>query len=262
MTRYILFLTFFIGALPAHSLAAREQKSDTLHSTILFPQDSLGKSTDTLRPEQKFRIDISRFFGRTSVVFFGATTVRHSPQGIPSLLETKNPITLAEAQWGCTAILGNVIVNLHLGRLSGELSAPKNPNEKLSTRPYTNDASFGYIVWEHQGFSIAPCFLSGETWRSLEQDKSKITYINSLGGEVNLSYTFPFHYPVVPGVSVPEITDMIDAVISLRLGYAQHFTSDNSGRLFAAPFAIPAHQEFSARLVLGIGFSTLFVGTR
>jgi hypothetical protein len=63
-------------------------------------------------------------------------------------------------------------------------------------------------------------------------------------------------------VSVPEITDMIDAVISLRLGYAQHFTSDNSGRLFAAPFAIPAHQEFSARLVLGIGFSTLFVGTR
>ncbi len=262
MNRSALFLVSLAFAFATEMLYAQEQTSDTPHRPILIPQDSLSKSADTLRPEQKFRIDVLRFLGRTSVVFFGATTVRHSPQGIPSLLETKNPITLAEAQWGFTATLGNVVASLHLGRLGWELSAPKKPNEQLSSLPVTNDASIGYIVWEHQGFSIAPCFLSGETWRSLEKDRSKFTYLNSLGGEVNFSYTFPFHYPVVPGVSVPEITDMIDAVISLRLGYAQHFTSDNSGRLFAAPFAFPAHQEFSARLVLGIGFSTLFVGSR
>lgn len=262
MKRYPLSLAFFLCTLSLGSLAAREQKSDTPPRTILIPQDSLSKSPDTLHPHQQFRIDVLRFLGKTSIAFFGATAVRHAPQGIPSLVETKAPITLAESQVGFTATLGNVVASLHLGRLGWELSAPKNPNEQLSNLPVTNDASFGYIVWEHQGFSIAPCFLSGEAWRSLEKDRSKFTYLNSLGGEVNFSYTFPFHYPVVPGVSVPEITDMIDAVISLRLGYAQHFTSDNSRRLFASPFAFPAHQEFSARLVLGIGFSTLFVGSR
>ncbi len=261
MKRYTLFLTFLLLALPDNKLMAQERSGDTAYPNSAFPQDSLSTSVDILRPEQKLRLDIAKFLGRTSLIFFGAATVRYSPNGIPSLLAASNPMTLAETQWGFTAHLGKILASLHLGRFGWELSAPQNPNEKLSTRPITNDASFGYIVWEHQGFSLAPCFLSGETWRSLAEDRSKVTYLNSLGGEVNLSYTFPLHHLNIAGESIPEITDIIDAVISLRLGYAQHFTSDNSGTFFA-PFAIPAHQEFSARLVVGVGFSTLFLGSR
>lgn len=260
MRQYILFLTFFlVCALSTNNLTGQERRNNITNAT--FAQNDLRINIDTLRPEQKIRLDIAKFFGRTRLTFFGAVTARYSPDGIPSLMATSNPITLAETQWGFTAELGRVLASLHLGRFGWELSAPQNPNEKLSNRSYTNDASFGYIVWEHQGFSLAPCVLSGETWRSLEHDPLKITYLNSLGGEVNLSYTFPLHHLNIAGESIPDIADMIDAMIAVRIGYAQHFTSDNSGRLFA-PFAIPTHQEFSARLVLGIGFSTLFLGSR
>lgn len=259
MKRYIQLLALFFIVLINNDLTAQERKIE-INQNNLFPQDSLSTKLDMLQPQQKLRLDIVKLLGRTSLIVFGAVTTRYSSEGIPSLLANRNPITLAEAQWGFTAELGRVLASLHLGRFGWELFTPQNPSEKLSNRPYTNDVSFGYVIWEHQGFSIAPCLISGETWRSLAQDPQKYTYLNSLGGEVNVSYTFPLAPINMPG-ALPEIKDMVDAMIGVRIGYAQHFTSDNSG-IFFAPFAIPAHHEFSIRLVLGIGFSTVFLGAR
>ncbi len=110
----------------------------------------------------------------------------------------------------------------------------------------------GYTIWKQEQLLFTPSATIGVARYVFDKDLAEYTS-RYIGAEMNITYTLPITalqykvpQPLNPQIKNSEFSGTLDAIVSLRIGYANHF---------AAGFAHSTFSELYARLSVGIGFS-------
>jgi hypothetical protein len=225
------------------SAAARRNAMFNEKITEIAPSSETGKS-GFLQVE------------KVQALFHGSLSVRYLPGGdIPRLLPTINsPLAFMNVGFGTTMFIDNIFLGFHTGLLRRwNISEPNNLNAELYDASYLIDASLGYTVWKQDQLVLTPSATIGVTRYSFQ---NQIDYTSRyLGAEMNLTYTvpiIPLRYTMPLALNSQrtskEFVGSIDAMVSLRMGYAQHFNFRFTNTTFS---------EVYVRLSVGLGLTRL-----
>jgi hypothetical protein len=250
----LFFLLFFYKGVCNVPLFAQDwnevQKKETFQLS-----DSLEREMLLARkPLLAYGYYVHKALGVSHGMITGHASFNYLPVGLPGISETNTPLLQPTFGFGVKIFLGNIFYSLifDVGRTVWQLP-PEAPAKTVRLNSLNSGMDIGYAVVKTNNFFLTPCVnlaLSGYTFDTTSSWKI-FTGRHNLGGAVDMSYFVPI--AASPFQSLEErkvgMKEIIEAMISLRIGYAQSFEGGTSF------FATPTHQEFSVRLTVGIGSS-------
>jgi hypothetical protein len=250
---YCLFFLFFCNEAFNRSIFAQEKGVELKGEETFQRYDSLEQEMFLARkPLIAFAYNNLKVFGGSRGSVMGYVSFNYLPTGLPGISETVNPLVQPTFGFGVKLLAGSFLYRFtsDFGRIAWYLP-PEASAKTVSLASFNGGIDIGYAVWKTNDFFLIPCVSMGLSSYTFDTNSSWRIYTgrNSLGGAVDMSYFVPL--AVSPFQSLEEkklgIKEIIEAMISVRLGAAQHF--DNRMPFLTAP----THQEFSMRIMLGIG---------
>ena len=232
--------------------------------TAFAQEDSTAAKRNAIFNEKIIETDPSSGTGKggflqvekVQALFHGTLSVRYLPGGdIPRLLpEISSPLAFMNVGFGTMMFIDNVLLGFHIGFLRRwNISTASDINAQLYDASYLVDASLGYTVWKQEQLVLTPSATIGVTRYSFDQNQDYTS--RYIGAEMNLTYTvpiIPLRYKVPQLLNSQrtskEFVGSIDAMLSLRVGYAQHFASRFTNTTFS---------EVYVRLSVGLGLTRL-----
>jgi hypothetical protein len=247
----LFFLLFFYKGVSNVPLFAQDwnevQKNETFQLS-----DSLEREMILARkPLLAYGYYAHKAFGVSHGMITGYVSFNYLPVGLPGISETNIPLLQPTFGFGTKVFWGSTLVHLifDVGRTAWQLP-PQEPAKTVGLNSLNIGVDIGYAVVKTNNFFLTPCvsfalpsytFNTNSSWRIY-------TGRRSLGGAVDMSYFVPI--TASPFQSLEErkvgIKEIIEAMISLRIGYSQSFEGGTSY------FSIPTHQELSVRVMVGI----------
>jgi hypothetical protein len=249
MKQYVVYylIIFFFNGLLNTSLFAQENDRESKEEETFQRYDSLEREMLLARkPLLAFSYNNLKAMNGSHGSVFGFTSVTYRPNGIPYLVSNTEPLIDVGIGWGLKMFLGRLFYfwSFDYGQVSW-LMPPQGVVESVKLASSNMDIDLGYAVWKQEDILLSPCVNIGFSRYTFESNRTNTLYTH-LGGAVDMSCFLPL--AASPFQSLEErklgVKEIIEAMISVRLGYSQHFMNS---------FSIPAHQEFSIRLMLGIG---------
>jgi hypothetical protein len=231
------------------------QKKETLEFKTFQLSDSLEREMLLARkPLLAYAYYALKVFGVSHFMISGNVSLNYLPVGLPGISETNTPLLQTAFGYGGKFFLGNIFYSLifHIGRTAWQLP-PEAPAKMVRLNSLNIGADIGYAVLKTNSFLLTPCVSYAVPSYTFDTTSSwKIfTPRPSLGGAVDMSYFMPI--TASPFQSLEErkvgMKEIIEAMISLRIGYSQSFEGGTSF------FATPTHQALSVRVMVGIGSS-------
>lgn len=245
----LFLLLFFCTQSFNISLFAQDRDGELKREESFQRYDSLEREMLLARkPLLAFGYNNLKVFGGSRGCAMGYVSFNYLPTGLPGISETNTPLLQPSFGYGVKIFLGNILGNFTIddSRTAWQMS-PQAPIETMQLASFNMNTDLGYAVWKSENFLLTPCASIGFSRYTFDTNYSrkKYTLRNHLGGAIDMSYFVPlldspFHSLEQRKLGIQEI---IEAMISVRLGYAQHFENG---------FTTPTHQEFSLRVMVGI----------
>jgi hypothetical protein len=247
----LFFLLFFYKGVSNVPLFAQDwnevQKKETFQLS-----DSLEREMLLARkPLLAYTYYALKVFGVSHGMATGYVSFNYLPIGLPGISETNTPLLQPTFGYGSKTFLGNILYHLivGVGRTVWQLP-PEAPAKTVRLNSLNIGMDLGYAVLKTNNFFLTPCVSLAVPSYTFDTTSSWRIYTprHSLGGAVDMSYFVPI--TTSPFQSLEErkvgMKEIIEAMISLRIGYSQSFEEGTSY------FSAPTHQELSVRVMLGI----------
>jgi hypothetical protein len=257
MKSHLLYFSFFLLFIYTKGnvlLYAQDGKAVQKNETFQL-SDSLERELLLARkPLLAYAYYCHKAFGVSHFMITGNVSLNSLPIGLPGISETNTPLLQPTIGFGGKFFLGSIFYNFVFDVGSSVWQLPPNkPAETVNLSSLNLSIEIGYTAFKTTNFFLTPCVFTQTSAYTFDTNSSRRRTIytgrSSLGGAVDLSYFLPI--ATSPFQSLEERTvgfkENIEAMISLRLGYAQYF--QNSTPIFT----IPTHQEFCVRMSVGIG---------
>ena len=246
------FLLFFYKGVCNVPLFAQDwngvQKNETFQLS-----DSLQREMLLARkPLLAYAYYAHKIFGVSHFMFTGYVSCNYLPVGLPGISETNTPLLHQTFGFAGNYFLGNILYHfiVGLGRTAWQLP-PEAPAKTVPLASINLGVDIGYTVLKTNNFFLTPCVSTESSSYTFDTNSSWRIYTGrrSLGGAVHMSYFVPIAASPLQSLEERSVgfNEIIEAMISVRLGYAQHFQPT------VPIFTTPTHQEFSVRVMVGIG---------
>jgi hypothetical protein len=206
------------------------------------------------KPLLAFAYNNLKVFGGSRASIAGIVSAKYLPGGLPQIADNTTPLVGIGTGWGLKMFLGSILYNWFFDYGGATWQIPPQTRPKtVQLTSFNTNADLGYAVWKNEFFLLTPCASIGFSRYTFDTNANgslrNAPFRFHLGGAVDMSYfvpllTSPFHSLEQRKLGIQEI---IEAMISLRIGYSQSFEGGTSF------FATPTHQELSVRLMVGIG---------
>lgn len=245
------FLLFFIGVENV-SLFAQEwyekinlkenfQLSDSLQRGILFAST----------PSLGYVYYMHKVFGVSHYIGAGYVSCNYLPVGLPGISETNTPLLQPTFGFAAKFFLGNILYNVIVGVGRTALQLPlREPAKTVQLANIIIGFDIGYAVWKTNNFSLTPCLNWAVPSYTFDTTNSwKIfTPRHNVGGAIDMSYFVPIADSPFQPLNERKVgmKEIIEAMISLRIGYSQSFEGSITS------FSNPTHQEIAVRVMAGI----------
>jgi hypothetical protein len=264
MKQFLLYCLFFLLFLYKGeydvSLFA-QAGSETPKKEIFQLSDSLEREMLlTRKPLLAFGYYNIKAMGGSRGGITGYVSLNYLPAGLPGISKTNTPLLQPTFGFGTKIFLGNILGNFtfDVGRNVWQLP-PQESARMVQLASLNIRTDIGYAVWKTNNFFLTPCASMELSSYTFDTTSSWRIYTprHSLGGGIDMSYFVPLF--ASPFQSIEErklgIKEIIEAMISVRLGYAQNFESRKPF------FTTPTHQEFSMRAMVGISLQKFIEDT-
>ena len=231
-------------------LLAQKREDGTIQGENLYKYDSLERAILFERkPLLAFGYHNIKSMGMAHVNIMGIASARYFPDGLPQISATKDPLAHLAIGGGIKFFLGNLLFSqfFDYGAATWQI-APQGAEEAVRLASLSMNADIGYTVFKHGGISITPCASIGFAGYTFDTNRTWRRYSGRdyLGGAVDITTFMPLVES--PFFSREErmlgIKDIIEAMISVRVGYSQYFKGSWNN---------PTHQELSLRIMVGLG---------